>query len=207
MTDVIPATDAAAIFDQHAAAVGSALNAIDRTAIRRCVDVLLAVHRRGGKVLICGNGGSAATALHMATDLAKGTHSGSPTGLRTFPLTANLSVLTAWANDAGYEQVFAQQVATLGNPGDALMLISASGNSPNIALAARWAREAGLAVIGLTGFGGGQLAELADVVIIAPSYNYGVVEDVHLALNHALAAAVRAALVPTTEGCDAPHRL
>lgn len=198
-------TDAIATFDRHVAAVTAALADVDRQAFAQIVDLLIIVHQRGGKVLICGNGGSAATALHMATDLAKGALNGPPTGLRTFPLSANLAVLTAWANDAGYERIFAEQVATLGCPGDALVLISASGNSPNIVLAAQRAHELGVVVIGLTGCGGGELAALADAVVIVPSFDYGVVEDLHLMINHSLAVAVRAALATAAEECHVPR--
>lgn len=192
--------DVIAQFEQHAAAVTRALAALDRRAIAAITEALVTVHARGGAVLICGNGGSAATALHMATDLGKGAHSGCPTGLRAFPLAANISVLTAWANDAGYERVFAEQVSVLGRPGDALVLLSASGASPNIVLAARRAREAGLLVIGFTGFGGGELATLAHHALVVPAHDYGVVEDVHLVINHAIAKAVRGAVLPGAEG-------
>ncbi len=170
------------------------LRALDPAAVQRVAETLLTVHGRGGAVFLCGNGGSAATASHMAADLAKGAPVGAVTGLRTFALTDSVPLLTAWGNDFSYERVFSEQVRNLVRAGDALVALSASGNSPNILLAVEQARAQGAVTIGLCGFGGGRLVALADVAIVVASHDYGAVEDAHLVLNHAVAACVRAAL-------------
>lgn len=178
--------------DAYLARLTAAVAAVDRAAVQRAAAALLDAHRRGGIVYLCGNGGSAATASHMASDLAKGAPTGPVTGLRTHALTDNVPLITAWANDLDYAGVFSEQIRTLVRAGDALVAISASGNSPNIVRAVEQARTQGALTIGLSGFGGGRLAELADVSVIVPSHEYGPVEDVHLALGHAIATALRA---------------
>jgi D-sedoheptulose 7-phosphate isomerase len=178
------------------ARVSAALHRLDVAALDTAVDMLLTAHARGGTVFICGNGGSAATASHMAADLAKGAPVGRVTGLRAFALTDNVPTLTAWANDTDYAEVFGEQVRNLVRPGDVLIAISASGNSPNVLRAVEQAHLQGAATIGLCGFGGGRLAQLANHVVLVDSMEYGPVEDVHLILNHAIAEAVRAAITP-----------
>ena len=146
------------------------------------------------QVFVIGNGGSAATASHMMNDLCKGTlgHNPQKEGsadwprLKVIALTDNVALMTAWANDADYQHVFSEPLRNLANEGDLLIAISASGNSPNIVTAVEAAKAIGMKVIGLTGFGGGKLAQLADVASIAPSSEYGPVEDVHMILDHVL---------------------
>jgi D-sedoheptulose 7-phosphate isomerase len=146
------------------------------------------VARAGGQIITGGNGGSAATASHMALDLGKSTlgRNSHPTALRvrTFALNDPVPVITAWANDYGYDRVFAEQIRTLARPGDAAVFFSVSGNSPNVVAAARAARSVGTAVIGVLGRPGGTMRELADLAIIVPSEDYQIVEDVHLAISH-----------------------
>lgn len=177
----------------YLARIRGVLRALDPATVGKVVDALLATHARGGTVFLCGNGGSAATASHMAADLAKGAPVGRVTGLRTVSLTDNVPILTAWGNDLDFSEVFAEQVRNLVRPGDTLVAISASGNSPNILRAVDEAGRLGAVTIGLCGFGGGRLATMADHAIIAASDEYGPVEDAHLVLNHAIAEAVRAA--------------
>ncbi|NQU12454.1 SIS domain-containing protein [bacterium] len=154
----------------------------------RVVRAIASAHRRGRQIFIIGNGGSAATASHMMNDLAKGTlgHKGNAPWkrFRAIALTDNLSLLTAWANDADNRRVFSEPLRNLAGRGDLLVAISASGNSPNIVAAVRAARRLGVKVVGLAGFGGGQLARLADVALVVPSDEYGPVEDAHLVLDH-----------------------
>jgi D-sedoheptulose 7-phosphate isomerase len=149
-------------------------------------------------VLFCGNGGSAATASHLALDLGKSTLGRTPRAdgprVRTVCLSDPTPVLTAWANDEGYEGVFAEQVRTLARPGDAVVLLSVSGTSPNIVAAARAARKAGATVIALVGGRGGTVRDLADLAVVVPSEDYGVVEDVHLAIDHMITNYLREAL-------------
>lgn len=178
--------------DGYIERVIAALRALDRDAVGRVVDALAATRARGGTVFLCGNGGSAATASHMAADLAKGAPVGRVTGLRTHALADSAPILTAWGNDADFASVFAEQVRTLVRAGDALVAISASGNSPNIVRAVEEARALGAVTIGFSGFGGGRLADLVDHAVVVASGEYGPVEDAHLVLNHAIAEALRA---------------
>lgn len=140
------------------------------------------------QVFVIGNGGSAATASHMMNDLCKGTlgHKGDAPWprLRVIALTDNVSLMTAWANDTDYNHVFSEPLKNLAQRGDVLVAISASGNSPNIIAAAEAAKQIGVKVIGLTGFGGGKLAKMAEVSFVVPSDGYGPVEDVHMILDH-----------------------
>lgn len=146
------------------------------------------VYQRRGQIFVIGNGGSAATASHMMNDLNKGTlgHKGDAPWprFRVIALTDNVSLMTAWANDTDYNHGFSEPLKNLAQKGDVLIAISASGNSPNIIAAVDAAKQIGLKVIGLTGFGGGKLAKLADVSFIVPSSEYGPVEDAHMILDH-----------------------
>ena len=145
------------------------------------------------QVFVAGNGGSAATASHIANDLCKTVTGSNPIqkGFRAIALTDNVPLLTAWANDVGYEEVFAGQLRSLAQPGDVLILVSGSGNSMNLVRAAQRARDTGLVIIGLLGKGGGQLKPLVDVAVVVPADEYGPIEDVHLALNHLITAYFR----------------
>jgi D-sedoheptulose 7-phosphate isomerase len=149
---------------------------------------LESAHEAGKQIFIIGNGGSAATASHMMNDLNKGTlgHKGDATWkrFRVIALTDNVSLMTAWANDTDYNHVFSEPLKNLAQRGDVLIAISASGNSPNIIAAVEAAKQIGLTVLGLGGFTGGKLAQLADVSFVVPSSGYGPVEDVHMILDH-----------------------
>lgn len=164
---------------------------IDLAALEQAALMLLACQARGRVVFVAGNGGSAATASHFACDLGKGTRRDGPPTFRVVSLTDNVPLLTAWANDSGYDQVFAEQLQTLARPGDVLVVISASGKSPNVIAAVESARSCGMSVVGLTGRSGGSLAKLVDVVVHVPSDRIEVVEDAHLVAAHSLCVAVR----------------
>jgi len=155
------------------------------------------VARRGGTIFVAGNGGSAATAAHLALDLGKSTLGRSvrpgPRRVRAVAL-CEPALLTAWANDHGYDGVFAEQIRALARAGDAVVLVSVSGNSPNIVAAAHAARAAGVVVIALVGRPGGAVRDLADLAVVVPSEDYGIVEDAHLAINHIVTVHVREAL-------------
>ena len=165
--------------------------AIDLASLERAAVMLLNCQARGRVVFVVGNGGSAATASHFACDLSKGTRQGGPPTFHVISLTDNVALLTAWANDSGYERVFSEQLKSLGRPGDLLVAISASGNSPNLIAAVDAARSCGMAVVGLTGRSGGRLALLSDVVVKVPSDRIEVVEDAHLVVAHSLCVAAR----------------
>jgi phosphoheptose isomerase len=145
--------------------------------------------RRGGKVLLFGNGGSAADAQHLAAELV-GRFSTQRRALPAIALTTDTSTLTAVANDLGFEQVFARQIEALGRRGDVAFAISTSGGSANVLAGVETAREHGLRVLALTGGSGGALAEAADVAIVAPSASTPRIQECHLALEHAICEAV-----------------
>lgn len=144
---------------------------------------------RGGKALIAGNGGSAAQAQHLAAELV-GRFDGERAPLPAVALSADSAVVTALANDYGFNWSFARQVAALGRAGDVFVAISTSGNSPNILAAADAARGLGLAVVGLTGRDGGALAQRCDLCLKAPALWAPLVQQLHLAAGHAICALI-----------------
>jgi D-sedoheptulose 7-phosphate isomerase len=149
--------------------------------------------RAGGKLLICGNGGSAADAQHIAAELTGRFQRNRP-ALAAIALTTDSSALTAIANDFGYDVVFSRQVEALGRKGDVLLAISTSGNSPNIVLAAERARAQGMTVVGMTGPSGGKLASHADINIAAPGRTTDRIQELHITVGHILCALVESAL-------------
>ena len=164
---------------------------LDRLPLQPIDEIIRAIEQARDEkrqIFVIGNGGSAATASHMMNDLCKGTlgHKGDAPWprLRVIALTDNVSLMTAWANDTDYNHIFSEPLKNLAQRGDVLVAISASGNSPNIIAAVEAAKQIGVTVLGLTGFGGGKLAKMADVSLVVPSDGYGPVEDVHMILDH-----------------------
>ncbi len=143
------------------------------------------------QVFIAGNGGSAATASHMANDLMKGVAKGGGPGLRAIALSDNVALITAIANDEDYSEIFASQLAVLGQPGDVLIVFTGSGNSPNIVRAVAVAQQMQITTIGFLGMGGGQVAKMVDVPVIVPSDEYGPIEDVHMMFDHLVTVYLR----------------
>jgi D-sedoheptulose 7-phosphate isomerase len=139
--------------------------------------------RDGGTLFFAGNGGSAADAQHLATEYVVRYQSNRP-ALRAVALTTDTSLLTACANDMGFEEVFARQVDALGRAGDVLVLHSTSGESPNVVRAAQTARARGLTVVAFLGKSGGPLRELADLAIVVPADDTPRIQELHLALEH-----------------------
>jgi D-sedoheptulose 7-phosphate isomerase len=162
--------------------------------VAQIANVLLDCHRRGGTIFVLGNGGSAATASHFACDLAKGARADGVPPFRVMPLTDSVPLLTAWANDTSYEQVFAEQLAALVRADDVVVAISASGNSANVLAAAGVARAVGASIVALSGRCGGKLRALADLTICVPSDTIEQVEDAHIAIAHAVCVALRLVL-------------
>lgn len=192
---------AGAYFDDYARAMTSALASVDRDALTRAAALLTATYARDGTIWSCGNGGSAAIANHLVCDHTKGVHADTGLRPRVHSLSSNVETLTAIANDMSYADVFVHQLRLGARPGDVLITISASGDSENIVRAAAWARENGVSVVAMTGFSGGRSAALADVHLHVAGENYGVVEDAHQSLMHALAqylrqSAMAQALIP-----------
>ncbi|MGZ4109249.1 MAG: D-sedoheptulose-7-phosphate isomerase [Actinomycetota bacterium] len=159
--------------------------------------ILVSALRDGGKLLICGNGGSAADAQHLATEFVSTLTVDNPRpSIPAIALTTDTSLLTAIANDFGVEGVFERQVESLGRPGDVLIAISTSGNSANVVRAAELARARDLKVIALTGETGGKLAPFADVAVRVPSAVTAHIQECHLAIEQLLAALVEDELYP-----------
>jgi D-sedoheptulose 7-phosphate isomerase len=163
-----------------------AIDTLPRDRLVELGDVLYRAYRDGKNVFTLGNGGSASTASHMAADLAKNTIERNMRRFRILSLNDNTALLTALANDLGYDQVFSEQLKNFIRAGDLLIVISGSGNSPNVIAAIECARERSAEVAAILGFDGGRAAELADISIVVGSHHYGIVEDVHLVINHVL---------------------
>lgn len=153
-------------------------------AFQAAMGAMVEAYHRGSTVFICGNGGSWGTGNHMVNDLAKGSVVEGKKRLRVVGLGDNTSLLTAYANDYGYDTVFVEPMKNLWRKGDILIAISASGNSPNVVKAAEYARANDGQVIGLVGFSGGKLKELSSFPIHFKSDNYGSIEDAQLMFSH-----------------------
>jgi D-sedoheptulose 7-phosphate isomerase len=170
-------------------------------AIEDVADVLYRAYETGHSVFLFGNGGSAALASHFACDLAKGT--AAPDSLskrfRALSLADNLALITAWANDTSYEHVFAEQLRNFVQTGDVAFGISGSGRSANVLLALHAARESGAVTVGLSGYQGGKLPEECDHCIVIPSDNMQIIEDLQLAIAHALFTVTRHRIRSATE--------
>jgi D-sedoheptulose 7-phosphate isomerase len=159
--------------------------------INLAVEVLLVAYRERRGVFLFGNGGSAALASHLACDLGKGTVVDGAPRFRVLSLTDNVPLMTSWANDARYEDIFAEQLRNFIQPKDVAFAISGSGNSPNVLNGLRAAQGAGAFTIALTGFQGGKTAPLADLSIIVTSDDMQYIEDLHLSIAHCIFRAVR----------------
>jgi D-sedoheptulose 7-phosphate isomerase len=163
-----------------------AIREVDTRALATCLDLLWKAWREDRTVFIVGNGGSASTASHMANDLSKQAQAPGRRPLRAHALTDNVEALTAIANDSGYENVFGAQLKTHARAGDLLVLISCSGNSPNLVKAIEVAKRLGVRTIAFGGIDGGRTRDLCDHYVHVPSYDYGHVETAHLLFEHLL---------------------
>jgi D-sedoheptulose 7-phosphate isomerase len=157
--------------------------------IQKLVQYLEGTYTKKKNVFIIGNGGSSSTASHMTCDLQKGilgsdAHIKEYSGVRVSCLTDNVPLMSAWANDYGYDYVFSRQLFSLGRKGDLLIVISASGNSKNILEAISQAKKMGIKTFGLLGFTGGTAKEVVDDYIYIKSNSYGIVEDAHMIIGH-----------------------
>ena len=148
------------------------------------VDIIMKAYSDGRKVIFLGNGGSAATASHFARDISIGTAKEGKPRVRAISLTDNIVAITSLANDVGYNSIFKEQLIGQVDKGDVVIGISASGNSPNVLEAVKYARSAGAIIVGFIGFEGGKLIELSDKSIVLSCRDYGQVEDTHLVLDH-----------------------
>jgi D-sedoheptulose 7-phosphate isomerase len=181
-------------FAEHAAVLEAARGVLE-PALEKAAALLTQCLAEGGTIFACGNGGSAADAQHLVAELV-GRFRAERRPLSAVALSANIATVTALANDYGFEQIFARQVAALGRRGDVLVAISTSGRSANVLAAARAARSLDLTVIALTGAGGGELKALAHHWLEAPSQVVARIQEVHGLCIHALCEALDAALAP-----------
>jgi D-sedoheptulose 7-phosphate isomerase len=197
MTDQAGNKDRAATYLRDAAELLARTAAEQLGPIVEAASLLSRALGVGGKLLICGNGGSAADAQHLATEFTSSLTLDHPRpAIPAIALTTDTSLLTAIANDFGVDGMFARQVEALGRPGDVLIAISTSGNSANVVQAAERARELALRVVALTGSAGGKLAPLADVAIRVPSEATAHIQETHLAIEQLLALLVERELYP-----------
>jgi D-sedoheptulose 7-phosphate isomerase len=167
------------------------LGQIPEIQLDEIISVLEHARDNDAHIFICGNGGSWATAAHMVCDFAKNTRTLGTKRINVFGLGDNIPSLTAYANDEGYDRVFAEQLISLMKSSDVLIAISGSGNSPNILQAVETAKSIGGITIGLTGFEGGRLISLVDYCLVVPSDSIEIIEDCHMVVDHLLTICLR----------------
>ena len=159
--------------------------------VKKALHVIIDAYEADKTLYFFGNGGSAAVASHFANEYAKCCIAPGKKLMKAISLTDNVALFTAWANDEGYESIFLGQLKNFLEYGDVVIGISGSGNSPNVVNACAFAKERGAKVIGMTGFSGGKLRELADVQIHVPETHYGRIEDVHMMVGHMMGDYIR----------------
>jgi D-sedoheptulose 7-phosphate isomerase len=170
--------------------VSQELQRVNTAEVKALADAVYSCYEHGRWVFLCGNGGSGSNASHFCEDLGKGTlrredyDNDRKKRLKILSLTDNTPYILAWANDEGFERVFVEQLKNLAGPGDLLIAISGSGNSPNVLRAVEWANRNGLKTFGCTGFGGGKLRTLAQQALHVPLDDMGIVESIHLTVFH-----------------------
>ncbi len=170
--------------------VGQELMRIDPRQVKALADLMHSCYLEGRMIFVCGNGGSGSNASHFCEDVGKGTlrredfDDDKKKRIRILSLTDNTPYILAWGNDEGFERVFVEQLKNLAGPGDLLVAISGSGNSPNVLRAVEWANAHGLKTFGCTGFSGGKLQKLARYNFHVPLDDMGIVESIHLTAFH-----------------------
>jgi D-sedoheptulose 7-phosphate isomerase len=179
-----PAEGALAFFGSYARKLGTELARADWTGVARLADELFDCWKSGRQVFLCGNGGSAANAMHLANDFLYGISKRHGSGLRVIALPSNASVLTCLANDEGYDSIFSLQLAVQAKAGDVLIALSGSGNSPNIVKALEEAKRIGMMSFAILGYSGGRAKALADVAIHIPVEDMQISEDLQLVVGH-----------------------
>lgn len=168
---------------------------LKRQPLEQTIEVIVEAYRNDRKIYILGNGGGASTASHIACDLGKGTlsrvYDQKEKRLHVISLTDNVALITAYANDISYDDIFLQQLRNLVEPNDVVIAISGSGNTKNVLNAIAYAKKIGAKTIGLTGFNnGGKLAQIVDIPLIVKTNHYGPLEDVHMMIGHLVSACI-----------------
>ncbi len=171
---------------QYIEAQHAALNSISQTALEKLTLSLQTIWRENRQVFAIGNGGSASNASHFATDLGKGASDKLGKRFRVSSLTDNVAWITALGNDYSYDEIYSRQLENYARPGDLLIAISVSGNSPNLVKAVEWANQNGLETASLVGAKRGRLAEISKQVLVTEDTHYGRVEDVQMHILHML---------------------
>ena len=161
-----------------------AIDSIDLDKVAQAIETLARARNEGRRIFVCGNGGSASTASHFATDLVKGASFGRTSRFRIMALTDSLPTITAYSNDVSYDCIFAEQMKNFAEPGDVLIAISSSGNSPNVLCAVEYANSIGCTTIALSGRDGGRLAPSAQLDIRVAHPHTGRIEDLHVIVLH-----------------------
>jgi D-sedoheptulose 7-phosphate isomerase len=177
--------------DNYLQGMQTVLGEMTRDAILEQVSQLYRVWERRQQLFILGNGGSASTASHMANDLSKATIVDGMRRMKVISLNDNIALMTAWANDASYDAIFREQLENLLEPGDTVLAISASGNSKNVLSAVEFARREGAVTLAWTGAAGGRLKDVVDHCLHAPTDDVGMVESVHLVIDHLVTVELR----------------
>jgi D-sedoheptulose 7-phosphate isomerase len=167
------------------------MRAISLPDLKKVLGILEEGYHNGHRIFVMGNGGSAATASHFALDLSKNTIMPGAPRVKAISLTDHVPLITAWSNDTHYEHIFAEQLANMMEPGDVVIGISASGNSPNVINAVKLARQSRAATIGLLGAKGGKLKDMVDACVLAPGQNIEQEEDAHMILTHVITRYMR----------------
>lgn len=173
--------------EQYRSSLLEALSTIDTGAVDTAIDWFDQARANSKHIFVCGNGGSASTASHFACDIVKGASYNRGSRFRILALTDSLPTLTAYSNDVSYECVFAEQLKNFAEPGDLVMAISGSGNSPNVLRAVEYANSIGCKTIALTGRDGGKLGPLANLNIHVQAPHMGRIEDAHMVICHMIA--------------------
>jgi len=168
----------------YKAALLNAIEAIDLEKVGQAIEIFRRAREEGRRIFVCGNGGSATTASHFVCDMVKGASYGRPSRFRIMALTDSLPTLTAYSNDVGYECVFAEQLKNFAEPGDVVMAISGSGNSPNVLRAVEYGNSIGCQTIALTGRNGGELGRMAQLNLQVSHPHMGRIEDAHMIVTH-----------------------
>ncbi len=175
----------------YLAEIGNILQRLPQDQIARIIRILEEARIERRQIFLIGNGGSAATASHFANDLLKSTVAEGKPRMKVIALTDNIPILMAYANDCGYETIFAQQLDALAAPGDVLVAFSGSGRSPNVIRALDLARQRGLTTVSITGRDGGEMLGRSDLCLVVPCQPMEQIEDVHVVLTHLIYSAIR----------------
>lgn len=186
-TEYFAVTGVSEYLKDYSDSLHSLLQKVSSEEMERAIHAIGNAALENHSLFIAGNGGSAAVGLHLCCDWMKGTWVNSQPRIKVHALVTNPSLLTALANDIGYENCFSAQIEMLADRGDVVVFISSSGNSPNIVRGVEMAKRMELTTIGMSGFDGGRLYELADIKLHVPFNNYGIVEDAHQVLMHVIA--------------------